>query len=268
MTVSRRVDICLTPSLLTSWSGKTNLVVRRPRKTDNIGWLVCSRKSRVAEIFEVGRKLCVVVQVFGQMKKSRIGKPRKVQSSHNSQIKGLLRNLVIFDAFPYRPAYEFNGYRSLFGAICSILFMFAVILNIFDQIRQYETAPPNVKVILKRLFWFLNFFIQTTLFGIQDYRDERVVPFPTIAVLFQKESGEHFYDEHYFKIQYLQGDSFHGQFPIFSDAGRRICTVDEPTGNFRFSNAHCPISDMGLQGADNLPSHRFVRVSIVCASND
>eukprot|EP00300_Choanocystis_sp_HF-7_P041169 c7825_g1_i1.p1 GENE.c7825_g1_i1~~c7825_g1_i1.p1 ORF type:complete len:416 (+),score=60.38 c7825_g1_i1:43-1290(+) len=182
------------------------------------------------------------------MKKSRIGKPRKNQPSRNgSNVKQTLANLTYVDAFPYRPQYEFNGFRSAFGAICTIIFLFAVILNIVDQIHSYETSPPLVK---------------NSLYQIEDYRDEKIIPFPTIGVMFRLPGGVDFYDERFFRVEYQQGESFKGGFPIFSDAGRQKCTLTEPNGHFVYPNVHCPISDLSLQGADHLPNYRFVRVII------
>eukprot|EP00300_Choanocystis_sp_HF-7_P024312 c25736_g1_i1.p1 GENE.c25736_g1_i1~~c25736_g1_i1.p1 ORF type:complete len:426 (-),score=69.44 c25736_g1_i1:64-1341(-) len=182
------------------------------------------------------------------MERSRVGKHQAVtRTSRLDLIRKLLKHIVYMDAFPYRPQYEFRGSRSVVGAACTVLFLFAVILNLVSEIGAYNNSAPQIK---------------TSLRPIDEYRDEHVVPFPRIGVMFRKAGGQDFYNDQYFKVQFQQGDAFHGQFPVFSDAGRKQCEFTEPNGRFTYSNLSCPISDLGLQGSEHLPRYRFVRVNI------
>lgn len=178
-----------------------------------------------------------------QARGSRLNRSAK----NKSENKAALGNLTYLDMFPYNPSYEFQGFRSAFGAFCSILFLFAVLLNIASQIIEFEHSPP---------------MIRETLLKLSDYTNSRTIPVPQIAIEFRKDGYLPFYDDHYFRIQFLQGFSFRADVPSISDAGIKDCEVADPEGFITFKSLKCPASDMSMQGSDNLEYFRFVKIRI------
>lgn len=159
----------------------------------------------------------------------------------------LLGNLTYLDMFPYKPAYEFNGFRTGFGALCTLTFLFAIVLNCMTEIAEYLVAPPIVK---------------TSYHLLSTYKETVTIPVPQIGIRFRENGINEWYNERYFKFVFLQGESFRGAAPTLLDAGLRTCKIEDPDGLFEYPDMKCPISDMSMQGSDNAEYFRFTRVVV------
>lgn len=191
------------------------------------------------------------------MARHKHNKVRKVQPNgpNNSNKKKkrqdephvLLGNFTFLDMFPYKPSYEFNGFRSALGAALTVIFLFAVFLNIVNEISDFECSPPIVKVSFNKLL---------------EFKKPGTIAVPRLAIGFRRKGFEPFYDETYFRFNVLQGSSIRGNPPQFSKVGLEECSLTDPDGFVRFSNLRCPTSSLSMQGDDNLEFFRFVRVEV------
>jgi len=179
--------------------------------------------------------------------KVKVGRQPKRATKKQSQSKALLGNLTWMDMFPYRPQYEFNGFRSAFGAICTISFMFFVWLNFVSEIQRYRESPPSIR---------------NTNLRMSSYKDSRTIAVPQIGIEFRQDGYLPFYDDRYFRFQFLQGDSVRTGVPSLHDTGLRDCTINDPEERVVYPNVKCPISDMSLQGTENLEYFRFVKIVV------
>lgn len=178
---------------------------------------------------------------------SKVKKRSKKSKKSLEDDLALLGNLTYLDMFPYRPAYEFNGFRTAFGAVCTLLFLFAITLNVMTEIGQYLVAPP----IVKESYHLLS-----------KYEESITIPVPQIGIRFREDGNKGFYNERYFKFVFLQGESTRGAAPILRDAGLMSCSIPDPDGLVNYPELKCPVSDMSMQGSDNSEYFRFSRVVV------
>lgn len=175
------------------------------------------------------------------------GDPKKGKSDAGFS----LSSLVLLDRFPYLPSYKYHAYRSSFGAVCSIFFVFIFVLRIVDTTSSFFTDPPTIT--------------QTRQAFSRDV--ETAYNTPRIGVLFKKDGWKPFNDITYFRLQFHQGLITQSGNITYEDLGGQLCNFIDEDGRLIAEDARCPIKQPQVQGDYYDKTFRFVRARIVRCNN-
>lgn len=134
-------------------------------------------------------------------------------ASQRSLIPGL-SELKWIDQFAYYPTYRYHPYRSLFGAICSVLFVSIFFLRMISSLADFAGQPPIVTEARE----------QFPRDSTEQYE------LPRIGVQFRQNGWLPFNDPRYISITFEQGVIYRSGNVTYRDLGSRECSFVDQAG--------------------------------------
>eukprot|EP00298_Acanthocystis_sp_HF-20_P001696 c12118_g1_i1.p1 GENE.c12118_g1_i1~~c12118_g1_i1.p1 ORF type:complete len:410 (+),score=161.45 c12118_g1_i1:72-1301(+) len=174
--------------------------------------------------------------------KSEVRTPyEKVQRSEGSHG---WRDITFLDLFPYNPHYSFNGFRSLFGASLSILFLFAVFLRVVTQVQTFVSSDP---------------VITNKVLGISTF--DTLFPLPQIGAKIVID-GRSYSNPRVLKLYFEQATLQAGTSVRYSSLGSKSCSIADPAGVVEYTSLLCPTVTGYVFGDFSLEQFQYVRVRV------
>lgn len=165
--------------------------------------------------------------------------------------KVAFEDLKFIDLFAYRPVYTFQGYRSLVGAVASVMLWFTVTMRILYTLNDFITLPPVTTETREKFQRDLEEPIKLAEFG----------------VVFKKNGWRSFHDESFFTFKFEQCNVQSGLNMTCLDMGHELCSFVDMHGRIIEDEARCPQLPPTVLGSAFDSQFMFVKVSLLRCFN-
>ena len=152
-------------------------------------------------------------------------------AAQRSLIPGVAE-LKWIDQFAYYPTYRYYPYRSLFGALCSVLFVSTFLLRMISSTSDFASLPPIVTEARE----------QFPRDSTEQYE------LPRVGVQFRQNGWLPFNDPRYISITFEQGVIQRSGNVTYTDLGARECSFVDQAGRLIADDARCPAASGASAG--------------------
>jgi len=136
------------------------------------------------------------------------------------------------DQFAYYPTYRYFPYRSVIGAMCSVLFVSIFLLRMISSTTDFASRPPIVTEARE-----------------QFPRDSTTQhPLPRVGVQFRQNGWKPFADPRYIRIIFEQGVISRSGNVTYTDLGTKECAFVDKDGRLIADAALCPFASGASAG--------------------
>jgi len=175
-------------------------------------------------------------------------------SAQRSMLPGM-NELKWVDQFAYYPTYRYHPYRSMCGAICSVLFVSIFLLRMISSFADFAGRPPIVTEAREQFP--------------RDSTEQFEVP--RMGVQFRQNGWLPFNDPRYISIVFDQGVIHRSGNVTYTDLGSRECSFVDQAGRLIADDARCPAAsgDVAgyMQGDFHDVTFAFVRARLLRCDN-